>query len=38
MKAEKMAAIVGQQNSALGRRKRQHFGVRHSRIRLSGIQ
>jgi hypothetical protein len=29
---------VGQEYSALLHRKRQHFGIRHGGIRLSGIQ
>jgi len=38
MKAEKVAAIVGQENPPLSHRERQNFGIRHGRIRLSGIQ
>ena len=38
MKAEKVAAIVGQQDPALSHRERQNVGIRHGGIRLSGIQ
>jgi len=38
MKVEKVAAVVGQENSAIRRRERQDFGVRHGGVRFSGIQ
>ena len=38
MEAQKVTAIVRQQNPAFCNRERQYFKVRDSRIRLSGIQ
>jgi hypothetical protein len=38
MKAEKVAAIVGEENPALSDRERQNFRIRHGGIRFSGIQ